>query len=104
MIRLFRYHDKALSIDTNNVQALINKGRSLSQLHRFEEAITDYDKALQIEPKNIDALINKGLSLYNLGKNNDAITYFDKVLTIDPNNTFALNLKNSVKMNSKGVQ
>ena len=74
MIRLFRTDDKALSIDPNNLQALINKGRSLSQLHRFEESITNYDKALKIEPQNIDALINKGLSLYNLGKNNDAIT------------------------------
>ena len=91
-------------LDPGNVQALINKGRSLSQLHRFEEAISDYDKALKIDPQNIDVLINKGLSLYNLGKNTDAITYFDKVLTIDPSNTFALNLKNSVKMNPGRIQ
>jgi len=77
---------KALSIDTNNVQALINKGRSLSQLHRFEEANTNYDMALIIEPQNFDGLISKGLALYNFGKNADAITYFDKVLTVDPNN------------------
>ena len=87
-----------------SIQALINKGRSLSELHRFGEAITYYDHALKIEPQNIDALISKGLSLYNLGKNTEAITYFDKVLKVDPNNTFALNLKNSVKMNPKGVQ
>jgi tetratricopeptide (TPR) repeat protein len=57
-----------LSIDPDNVQAFINKGRSLSQLHRIEEAISNYNKALIIEPQNADALINKGLSLYNWKK------------------------------------
>ena len=93
-----------MSIDPDNVQAFINKGRSLSQLHRIEEAISNYNKALIIEPQNADALINKGLSLYNLGKNAEAITHFDKVLIIDPNNSLALNLKNSVELNPKEVQ
>jgi tetratricopeptide (TPR) repeat protein len=75
-----------LSIDPNNIRALINKGRSLSQLHRFEEAISNYDRALKVDRQNTDAFINKGLSLYNLGKNAEAITYFDKVLAAEPNN------------------
>jgi tetratricopeptide (TPR) repeat protein len=56
-----------LSIDPDDIQAFINKGRS-SQLHRIEEAISNYNKALIIELQNADALVNKGLSLYNLGK------------------------------------
>ena len=93
-----------MAIDPNNIQALINKGRSFSQLHQFEEAIINYDKVLKIEPQNIDALLNKGLSLYKLGKNADAIAHFDKVLAIDPGNSLALNLKNSVERDPNGIQ
>ena len=41
---------QALSIDTNDIYALINKGRTLSQLYNFEEVISYHDKALKIEP------------------------------------------------------
>jgi len=85
------------------IELIINKGRSLSQLHRFEEAISNYDRELKINPQNTDAYINKGLSLYNLGKNAEAIIYFDKVLTVEPNNLLALNLKHRAELNLKGV-
>jgi hypothetical protein len=39
-----------------------------------------------------------------IGKNAEGITHFNKVLTVDPNNSLALNLKNSVELNPKGVQ
>ena len=89
-----------LSIDPNDIQTLINKGRSLSQLHDFEGAILNYDKVLKIEPQNIDALINKGLALYNLGKNADAIAHFNKVLEFDPGNELASNLRINAEHNA----
>lgn len=53
------YLDKALSIDPNNMLALINKGISLDGVGRFDEEMTYYDKALSIDPNNKNALINK---------------------------------------------
>jgi len=89
-------------LEVFDVRELINKGRSLSQLHRFEEAISNYDRALRIDPQNTDAYINKGLPLYNLGKNAEAITYFDKVLAVEPNNLLAASFKHNAELNLKG--
>ena len=61
-----------------------NKGISLDNLGKYNEAIEYYDKALEIDPENAEALNNKGVALDDLGKYNEAIEYYDKVLEIDP--------------------
>ena len=83
--------------------ALINKGRALSQLHRFDEAISNYDKALAISSNDTEALINKAYSLYNLGKKTDALSNVNKVLQIDPSNQLALGLRQTIEMDSKNI-
>jgi len=67
-----------LSMDPNNVLALINKGISLDGLGRFDEEY--YDKALSIEPNNKNTINNKAAVLINLGKIDQAIEYYDKAL------------------------
>jgi len=57
-----------LEIDDKYVDAWNNKGITLQNLGKNEEAIRCYDKALEIDPKDVDAWYNKGLSLNNLGK------------------------------------
>jgi tetratricopeptide (TPR) repeat protein len=83
------YYDKALLIDPENTQALVNKGFALDSLEKHEEALTYYDKALLIDPSDVDALNNKGYALENLGKYKDALFYYEKALEIDPGYTLA---------------
>jgi Flp pilus assembly protein TadD, contains TPR repeats len=72
---------------------LIDKGVSLAQSGRYEEAITSYDKALAINPNYVNALYNKGRALNNLGKYQEAITYYDKLLALVANDVDTLNNK-----------
>ena len=50
-----------------------NKGNSLADLKRYEEAIGCYDKAIRIDPENYDAWSNKGNSLVILERYEEAI-------------------------------
>jgi len=89
------FYDKVLSLDPNNIKALYNKGKALSQLGNFVKslnnaAISYYDKVLSLDPNNIGALYNKGNALVKLGNLNGAISSYDKVLSLDPNNIGAL--------------
>ena len=83
-------YDKALSINQNNVPALVQKGTDLVSQGDAEQAITWLDKALNIDSNNIMALISKGAALRELGQYQQAILQYDKVLTIDPNDVYAI--------------
>jgi tetratricopeptide (TPR) repeat protein len=50
---------KVLKINPNHVYAWSNKGISLNELQRFNEAIACYDKALEISPNHAIAWSNK---------------------------------------------
>jgi serine/threonine protein kinase len=66
-----------------------NKGGSLNELGRYEEAIGCCDKALEIDPRNAGAWGNKGNALGALGRHEEAIGCYDKVLEIDPRDALA---------------
>ena len=57
----------------DDYNAWFNKGNSLSQLERHEEAIGCYDKAIRIDPENYNAWYNKGNSLAELERHKEAI-------------------------------
>ena len=57
--------------------AWYNKGRSLAQLERLEEAIECYNVAIRLNPENSNAWLNKGNALAKLGQQEEAIECFD---------------------------
>jgi tetratricopeptide (TPR) repeat protein len=87
---LYNWYDKALSINQNNVPALVQKGTELVNQGDGEQAVTWLDKALSIDPNNLMALVSKGSALRDMGKYQEAIVTYDKVLTIDPNDVYAI--------------
>jgi len=95
------YYDRALQINSTDINVLYNKALALDNLDRLGEAITYYDKVLAISPRDTDSLNNKGLVLDKLGKHDEAITYYDKVLAINPTDTDALYNK-GVSLDSLG--
>jgi tetratricopeptide (TPR) repeat protein len=87
---LSNWYDKALSINQNNVPALVQKGTELVNQGDGAQAITWLDKALSIDPTNLMALVSKGAALRDMGRYQEAIVTYDKVLTIDPNDVYAM--------------
>lgn len=84
------WYDKALSVNQNNVPALVEKGTDLVSQGNGEQAITWLDKALTIDPTNLMALVSKGAALRELGQYEDAITMYDRVLAVDPHDIYAI--------------
>jgi tetratricopeptide (TPR) repeat protein len=87
---LSNWYDKALSVNQNNVPALVQKGTVLVNQGDGEQAVTWLDKALSIDPTNLMALLSKGSALRDMGNYQEAIVTYDKVLTIDPNDAYAI--------------
>ena len=58
---LANWYEKALSVNQNNVPALVEKGTDLVAKGDGEQAITWLDKALNIDPTNLMALVGKGV-------------------------------------------
>lgn len=107
--------NKSLTIDPNNINAIINTSDTLHNLDNFTdllnlfnkslvidpnstlkklghipEAIKFYDEALKAYPDNTFSLNNKGDILFDVGNYSGAIHHYDKALSIDPNNKYAL--------------
>ena len=74
----------------------INKGVSLDNLGRYEEAIRCYEKALELDPSDDAAWHNKGGSLHHLGLYEEAIICFDKALELDAHNEKTWNNKGAL--------
>ena len=63
---------------------LVNKGVSLSNLGKCQEAIACYDRALEINPGDAETWYNKGNVFKKLGKPQDEMACYDKALEINP--------------------
>lgn len=73
-----------------------NKGISLNNLKRYQEAIVCFDKAIDIDPLNSSAWNNMGTSLRLLSKQKEALSCYEKALKINPSNAHALFNKGSL--------
>ena len=82
-----------LDINPNNEEALIWKGRALTELGKNEDALNILNKVLTSNPSNEDALFFKGLALAEIGKLEDSLDIFNKALEYNPNNFNAINEK-----------
>ena len=54
-----------------------NKGGTLVDLGRYEEALKSYDKAIELNPDDANAWYGKGIALVNLGRHEKS---YDKAL------------------------
>jgi protein O-GlcNAc transferase len=64
--------------------AFLNKGATLKELKRYEEAIAFSEQALLINPNLAEAWSNKGVALHELKRYDEAIAHYDKALTLKP--------------------
>ncbi|WP_345026463.1 tetratricopeptide repeat protein [Ravibacter arvi] len=85
--------DKAILLDPENVEALVNRGAMFFEDGKTKEAGDDFARALALNPAQKEALNNRGLVLLKEGNPGEALGYFEKVLIRTPDDGYALNNK-----------
>jgi len=88
-----RLYDLILQEESDNINALVDKGATLQNMGKIKQAISLYDKILAIAPDNLNALLNKGAALHTNQKYLQAIECYDKALKVDKRCTMALAYK-----------
>jgi len=73
---------KALTINPENQDALINLANAQVDTENIDKAIKNYRQVLQINPENLLALHNLGLALSVKGDYNEAIKTYERLLNI----------------------
>lgn len=103
-------YDRALKIDDKHYDAWVNKGTTLHDLgkyeeartnkdddfyymSRYEEAIKCYDRALKINDKYVYAWAYKGGAFISLGVIDPALYCCDRALELDDKYVYAWNIK-----------
>ncbi|MBI3552535.1 MAG: tetratricopeptide repeat protein [Elusimicrobia bacterium] len=73
-----------------------DKGLSLANLKRYDEALRCFDKGLEISPHDEYLWTHKGCALMDLKRSGEALACFDKALALNP--------KHASAMTDKGLQ
>ena len=82
-------HERALSIDPRNTEALDHLAMMRFGQKRYEEALRLYRRLADIHPAEAQAHANLGVTLHRLGRPNDALERFEKALSLNPDLTMA---------------
>ncbi|MGD0958308.1 MAG: tetratricopeptide repeat protein [Methylomonas sp.] len=75
---------RALKINPNQLNVLINHGNALFEIHRLEEALNSYDRVLAIKPDFAEILNNRGIVLVGLNRPEQALASYDRAVAIKP--------------------
>ena len=75
---------EALSINSDDPNALQLDGELLAKLGRNDEALAVYSKVLAIDPQNRAALTALGYLARTMGNDQDAEKYFQRLAAVDP--------------------
>src|SRR5262249_30347374 len=59
-----------------------NRGNTLQELKRFDEALASYDKAIALKPDYAEALNNSGNALQALERFDEALASYDKAIAL----------------------
>ncbi len=90
--------EATLEIDGPQLEAreLMDKGYSLTELYRYDEAVETYDRALELHPDDAWIWARKGRTLRLLGDPETALETYNKALALFPNYGWAYNGKGIV--------
>ena len=76
--------DRAIEIQPNNAVFFSNRGNTLQEMKRLDEALVSYELALAIKPDYAEALNNLGNTLQQLKRLDEALASYDRALAIKP--------------------
>ncbi len=66
-------YNLTLMLDPANMEALVYKGATLTELQHFDEALAIFDRILKVVPDLEEAIMGKGFALLGLGRVNEAM-------------------------------
>jgi len=89
-------YQKALELDPNNVNALVDMGTALWAGGQLEKALTEHRKAIKLDPNQPHAHMNAGITLSDLGRTKEAIKEFEEYLRLSPNAQNAADVRKMV--------
>jgi hypothetical protein len=65
------------------------RGMSLAEQGKYNDAVKEYTKAIKLDPQNVDYYVNRGIAYLNMKEYDLAIADFDKAIELDPKNEVA---------------
>jgi tetratricopeptide (TPR) repeat protein len=74
-----KLYDQVLEQNPDDKTILINKGRTLGILEKYDDALQLFDKMLQKDPNNIDAMCNKAEVLEKTERHTEAKYYKERI-------------------------
>lgn len=84
-------YSKALTMDGDNMTALLQRGLCNSILGNYEVAVADYTRVLSKHPTHVYSLISRGSAFNKLKKFDEALNDFNAALVAEPDNQEAFN-------------
>ena len=87
--KAIEFYEKAIEIKPDFALAWNNKGVTLDDLNRLDEALKAYEKTIEIKPDDVKAWDNKGVTLGKLDRHDEALKSFEKTIEIKPDDAEA---------------
>jgi len=78
------YYLKAIEINSNQPDILVDTGVSYFELKRFSEAKTYFEKALKLKEDHVNALYNMGVVSAQLGEMPQMLEYWERLIAVAP--------------------
>ena len=85
-------YDRALKINPQFLDVLINSGALLREMFRYKDALLRFKLAVDADPRNELALSNYGVLLTDFKLRSQAIQAFQQLLSVNPDYPFCLGL------------
>ena len=79
-----RCYNKAITLNSNLVDAHGNRSIVLYYLGRFDEALASYDRTIALRPNHAEAYNNRGSALINLSRLDEALVSCEKAIALKP--------------------
>jgi hypothetical protein len=86
-------YDRALALRPDWVDALMNRGTALAELHRTEEALASYSLALALQPDHIEALWNRFNIFRELWRPAEALIDLETALAVHAHSPTVISLR-----------
>jgi protein O-GlcNAc transferase len=80
---------QSVAHEPHGAEALVNRGDTLRQQRRYDEALASYEQAIALEPDHAEAFVSRGNALQKLRRFEEAVASYDRVISLRPDHADA---------------